>query len=373
LEVGMKKSKRKKAGTIFGLFFLSSALIIGILFLGANQLFRSNSIGGDVFAQGIKDENNLIVGFAKYERGGVGREGIKGIRGEVDPVFIIHNGHLVDPSQEAKRVGSEDFIGKWFRGKTFSAYRMGRNVGKLKDFTMYVGGKGRCPGELWGEAIYEEEGVWDYPPPIKIGGNSIYKASSSDFGLARKDDLFFFKDESEESQIPEAYVRKLIDSGGLEFEKMIQRLKKPARDVEVEKEWRRGLRLQHIDLDGNGKSDLIGVFDVLLKYKYAGGKKATGRSPAQYPFKLIYILYDNGKGEIIWPSFQNGTWRDGYSTIQGFFNLGEIRPAILMYSWYPTNFFHYQNDPYQYELLGHCNGKGWVTIFKGGPKRDCGR
>jgi len=130
-----------------------------------------------------------------------------------------------------------------------------------------------------------------------------------------------------------------------------------------------GVTIQAVDLDGNGKSDLVAVFNFLVKYRYTGQQNITVRSPARFRYRLVYVLYDNGKGEVIWPSLQNGTWLDGLVIIEGFFNIDETRPAILISSRYPTNFVQHQHEPLQYELLSHHDGKGWVTIFKGRPNK----
>jgi hypothetical protein len=279
---------------------------------------------------------------------------------------MIQEGKFIDPSEETKRVGFEVFNRKWFDGKTYPVYFRGKEIGNLSSFSMKLDGRGRCIDELWGEATYKGSDVFGGNSTIKIGEEKIYPSSTSLFGLARKDDSLFYKEKKIERQISEEMVNKIKQFGNLEFEKMVQRLKKPAKDVEVDQEWR-GVTLQSIDLDRNGKSDLIAVFNILIKFRYTGQQKIAIRSPAQYRYRLIYVLYDKGAGEVIWPILQNGVWVDGYSSIQGFFNLGENRPAILIYSWYPTNYVHYQNDPYQYELLGHHIGNGWITIFKGRP------
>ena len=379
----MKRPIESKALTIFGLFFLSTALIIGISFLGINQLLRSNSIGGDVFAQGINKKIYSIESSYKFQENMVsifwwdyGRKGMgpKGVKDEVEPIFMYRDGQLIDPSEEGQRIGFEMFIRKWFEGKIHPVYFRGREVGSLSDFSMKVGYTGRmkrCKDELWGEAIYKGEDAGGTAFSKRIGKTDALDRGATLFALAKKDPIIISKEKRERGQVTEGDIKKMEDNGGVEFEKMIQRLKKNVKQVEVDLEEKRPLGLWAIDLNTNGKFDLVGEFEVLLRYKYFGDQKSAKESPVQYVFNMLYALYDDGTGEIVWPSFQNGISFDGASSIVGFFDLGESRPIMLVRSRYPTTFHRYQSEPYQYELLAYRGGKGWVNIFKGKPKRHC--
>jgi hypothetical protein len=377
MEVDMKQTGSSKWLRILCLLLgCTSAIFLCVGFLENNRPVESNVVPSSSFAQVVGKEihplrslltfqENLVARFIYYrvDKG----VGLEGVRGEIEPIFMIYDGKFIDPSEETKRVGFEIFNHKWFDGKTYLVYFSGKEIGNLSIFSMKADGRGRCKDELWGEATYKGSDVFGGNFTIKIGEEKIYPSSTSLFGLARKDDSLFYKEKRIEGQISEEMVKKIKQFGNLEFEKMVQRLKKPTKDVEADQEWRQGVTLQAIDLDGNGKKDLIGVFDLLVKFKYTGQQKIAIRSPPQYRYRLMYVLYDNGTGEVIWPFFENGTWLDGLLAIKGFFNIGETMPAILISSSYPTNFIQYQNEPFQYELLANYNGKGWVTIFKGRP------
>lgn len=357
------------------LFGCTSLIFLCLGFLENNCPIESNVVPTGAFAQAVekeihplrnllKTQDNFVIRFIWHR---VDKEaGPEGLRDMVEPVFMIHDGKFVDPSEETIRVGFEVFNRKWFEGKTYPIYVRGEEIGNLSNFSMKFGGRGRCKDELWGEATYKGSNVRGGNLTTKVGGEIIFPSSTSLFGLAKRDHPLFYKEKTKRGDITEGQVKRIKELGGLEFEKMVQRVRNPAKDVEADQEWR-GVTLQTIDLDGNGKSDLVAVFNMLIKFRYRGQQKITTRTPAQYRYRLIYLLYDNGTGEVIWPSLQNGTWLDGLVTIEGFFNIGEIMPAILISSRYPTNFVQYQNDPFQYELLGHRSGKGWVTIFKGRP------
>ncbi len=373
----MKLPDSRKCSRIICLLLgCTSMIFLCVGFLENNCPIESNVVPSSSFAQVVGKEiqplqslltfqENLVVRFIYYRIDrGVGPEGV---RGEVEPVFMIQDGKFIDPSEDTERVGFKNFNRKWFYGKTYPVYFRGKEIGNLSSFLMKLNGRGRCKDELWGEATYKGSDVFGENSTIKIGEEKIYPSSTSLFGLARMDDSLFYKEKRIGGQISEEMVNKIKQFGNLEFEKMAQRLKKPARDAEVDQEWRQGITLEAIDLDGNGKSDLLGVFNILIKFRYTGQQKIAIRSPAQYRFRLIYVQYDKGAGEVIWPSFQNGTWLDGLVTIRGFFNIGETMPAILIGSSYPKNFIQYQNEPFQYELLAHRNDKGWGTIFKGRP------
>lgn len=346
-------------------------------FLGQN-LFAQSDVGrSGIFARTVekeiyslrsplKSQDNLVTEFIWSRVDKVA--GPEGLRDEVEPIFMILNGQFVDPSEETKRVGFEIFNQRWFAGKSYPIYARGEEIGKLSDFSMKLDGEHRCKDELWGEATYKGRSVLGGDLTIKVGKEKIYPSSMSLFGLAKRDDSLFYKDKPPRSDIKGEPVKRIKELGGLEFEKMVQRVRNPVKDVEADQEWR-GVTIEAIDLDGNGNGDLIAQFDILIKYKYRGQQRITIRTPVQIRYRLFYVLYDNGKGEVIWPSSQNGAWLDGLGIIQGFFNIGEPRPAILIRSNYPMNFIQHQNEPFQYELLAHRNGKGWVTIFKGRPSR----
>jgi hypothetical protein len=375
----MKRRLKNKALTIFGLYFLLLALIIGISFLGINQLLRSNSIGGDVFAQGINKEIYPLESSYKLQENMLSlfrwndtRQSAvpKGVYNAVEPVFIYKDGRLKDPSEEIGRLGFETFSQKWFEGKVFPVYCREREVGTLSDFSMKVGGSDRCKDELWGSAVYKG-GECYRSPSSEVGEDTVIGFGATLFALARKDDGLIYKEKRGNGQITEGLVEKLKEIGWLEFKKMLERLKKPAKGLEVFERLVRGPgdseTILSIDLDGNGKPDLIGHFGVLLGYEYKGNQE--NKRVTYHSFDMLYILYDNGKGEILWPSFQNGIWYDGYAYILGFFNVGERRPSALVLSCYPMEYVQYACRPNQYEILAHRNGKGWVTIFKGRSKR----
>jgi hypothetical protein len=282
----------KKKNRIISFIIILCILII--LLIDNSQTSRSSFIRPDVFAQVIekeirplqsllKSQENLVVRFIYYRIDrGVGPEGV---RGDIEPIFMIHDGKFIDPSEETERVGLEVFKRKWFDGKTYPVYFGGKEIGNLSSFSMKLDGSGRCKDELWGEATYKGRDVSGENYTIKIGEERIYASSTSLFGLARKDDSLFYKEKRVEGRISEEMVNKIKQLGNLEFEKMIQRLRKPAKDVEVDQEWRQGVTLQAIDLDGNGKSDLIGVFNILIKFRYTWQQKITIRSPAQYRYR----------------------------------------------------------------------------------------
>jgi len=375
----MKRPIESKALTIFGLFFLSTALIIGISFLGINQAFRTNSIGGDVLAQGINKKIYPIESSYKFQENMLSlfrwNEGERstvpqGVYNAVEPIFIYKDGRLRDPSEEIGRLGFEAFSQKWFKGKVFPVYCRERQVGTLSDLSMKVGGSDRCKDELWGSAVYEG-GECYRSPSLEVGEDTGIGFGTTLFALARKDDGLIYKEKRGNGEITEELVEKLKEIGRLEFEKMRERLKKPAIGVEGFERLVRGPgaseTILSIDLDGNGKPDLIGHFGVLMGYEYKGGQK--NKRVTYHSFNMFFILFDNGLGEILWPSFQNGIWYDGYAYILGFFNIGERRPAALVLSCYPMKYVQYACRPNQYELLAHRNEKGWVTIFKGRSKR----
>ena len=372
----MKQSGSRKWFRMLCLLLGSTSLVFLCAgFLGKNRLVESNVGPSGIFAQVVekevypvrtplKSQDNLVTKFIWHR---VDKEaGPEGLRDVVEPIFMIRNGQFVDPSEETKKVGFEIFNRKWFEGKTYPIYVRGKEIGNLSNFSMKLDGEGRCKDELWGEATFKGRNVLGGNLTIKIGEDIIFPSSTSLFGLAKRDHSLFYKEKTIRGDITEEQVKRIKELGGLEFEKMVQRVRKPEKDVETDQE-ARGVTIQAVDLDGNGKSDLVAVFSILVKYRYTGQQNITVRSPARFRYRLIYVLYDNGTGEVIWPSLQNGTWLDGLVIVEGFFNIHETRPAILINSRYPMNFVQHQHEPLQYELLAHHNGKGWITIFKGRP------
>lgn len=219
------------------------------------------------------------------------------------PLFIVEKGKLIDPYPLAKKMGIPKFMKKYVTGKTFNVYVGTEMIGKLNNVELQpfndclseemfpdIPVSGKYEGRpLTG--IYGDKSIY----PDNKAAISFYKgevkaiATPQSFKASRKMETFTVTEEDKAEAI-EAVRENLIAEALKSMEEWAKREK---RQIVGEK----GSRLvfaKAIDLDGNGRKDIVGLYELLISHRL----ESTQYTGGQFR-EILFILWDTGKIEKI--------------------------------------------------------------------------
>lgn len=236
------------------------------------------------------------------------------IKDEVfSPLFIVKEGSLIDPYALAKEIGIERFTAEYVKDKVFSVYMGGELVGRLssvrlefagrcelKDFLLDIEGRGRYEGKgLQGK--YADKSIYVYNESERKYGS--VKAIAAPGHLEQLKDTEGFVAVKEDRDKTTEAVRKRYDR------ELVERIKERLKSLYEEEQV---IKFEHgvvdsvkaLDIDGNGKKDLMGIYSFTVGFMDASKDPRT-ETPAGINIEVVFTFFDSGVVEII--SLENGT------------------------------------------------------------------
>lgn len=250
-----------------------------------------------------------------------------GIRADVWPVLLVKDGKFVDPDVEVDKIGFEQFIERWLKGRRFAVYGDGGRYGYLKNLSLVEKPDGnglqssqatlvaRNGGDvnLQGDHIVKGAKAWQFvgrPLAIemaqdKAGEVMLVPLVNPDPPLTAALIQSFISDVNIK-KLADEFERRLLIQGGVAEGATVLERKQP-------------YFIANLDVDGNGLPDVIGDFSLLVE---RNGKRDR--------FRALFIRYDSGSAEAIQPISDDKNRVDSVSLVSFLRTNDERKAASLL-------------------------------------------
>ncbi|MBI5887911.1 MAG: hypothetical protein HZB82_04265 [Deltaproteobacteria bacterium] len=275
------------------------------------------------------------------------------------PLIIVEDGKLINPYALLKKHGKEPFEKKYFQGRQFNVFIGKEPVGKLSnvklldrdcdtdEFLLFYSSKGEYEGGRL-PVTYER------PLSVNLDKYNVFKAVAApkDIGLpAQKDE--FIATEEDRALASAAIKKDLVQPALRRIEKFWKELNQEKIEMIILEEALDSVIA--LDIDGNGKKDLLGIFTVYgintKRERFGGG----GTS------EMLFVLWDTGKVEEVmsdengWPIFNFvGPIDIDKDGVQELIAQRRVRPTREPY-----------DQGVEINILRH-GPLGWENIYKSG-------
>ena len=287
------------------------------------------------------------------------------------PLFIVEKGTLVDPYTFAARIGKDKFIKDYVEGKRFHVYVEGSPAGILTDvkfefvkgcdsgvFLPDIRGKGNYEGKPLKE-FYSNKSFYVSDENERSYGS--LKAIAVPVELARPRTLKSYEVTEVDRIIAIDAVRKRF------VPEMFDRIKERLKTLHEEKQVIVGDKRSRLDsinaLDfvGNGKKNLIGIYDYTVSYTSAA---RNDDMVAVFPAAILFAVFDNGVERI--------AAAEGYEpafSLGGIIDIDGAGTPELVLQESVTGEDEDPDDGRQITVLEHTTS-GWKNIYR--SKKICG-
>ena len=277
------------------------------------------------------------------------------------PLFIIKGGKLIDPYPLAKNMGIPKFMKKYVTGKTFNVYVGTEMIGKLSDVKLQpfndclseemfpdIPVSGKYEGKPL-PGIYSDKSIY----PDNKAAISFYKgevkaiATPQSFKALKKMEAFSVTEE-DKAEATKAVRGNLI---GEAMKSMEEWAKREKRQIVGEKESSL-VFAKAIDLDGNSRKDIIGLYELLISHRL----ESTEYTGGQFS-EILFILWDTGKIERI-------PFNYGFGGLGGVIDLDQDGVSEIILQIELSVFFETDGaeDGRQIEIWQHTLS-GWKRIY----------
>lgn len=217
------------------------------------------------------------------------------------PLFIVEKGALVDPYALAAGIGKEKFIRDYVDGKRFHVYIEGVPTGILTAvkfefvkgcdsdaFLPDIRGKGKYEGKPLKEA-YSNKSLYASDEHDRFYGSLKAIAASVELTLPKTLKNYEVAEE-DKTMVIEAVRKHFVPEM---FERIKERLKTlhEEKQVIVGDKRSRLDSINALDFDGNGKKDLIGIYDYTITYTSVA---RNDEMVAVFPASILFAVFNNG-------------------------------------------------------------------------------
>lgn len=237
-------------------------------------------------------------------------EGIK--TGGFRPLFIVEKAKLSDPYVVIKKMGIKKFNQKYSKGKLFNVSVSNNIVGELRnfniekektqecetdDFLPYFKGDGDHVGTLlMNKEIVESTYLISDWAANYVSSRAIVSPEAWCSVQTRKTHRFtLMKDDI--TNIGKT-ASKTFSQELIEIAKKELKMSEPNKKIkEIQEDENKVLFALAVDIDNNGKKDIVGVIDVGLKYLYTEPPRSS--NALKWHKEVLFVLWDSGKIEKI--------------------------------------------------------------------------
>ncbi|MBI5344781.1 MAG: hypothetical protein HZB83_05515 [Deltaproteobacteria bacterium] len=273
------------------------------------------------------------------------------------PLFIADNGKLIDPYALTDKIGMERFDKEYVKGKEFNVYAGSERIGTLSGIILLINnprheeeyssdmiGYGRYTGEpLSDGSLYADKDSRINPGTIKA------VLTPKAFINSRKREPF--KATKEDANRAIDAVRKNLgqDAKGIIAKDLAKEKRKIIAEARSSLDF-----VTAVDLDGNGRKELIGIYSFTYEYK----SRSIDNRTALASLDMLFILWDSGKvekvlaGIVSFPAFSLG----GIIDLDG----DGVYELIVQISVSPK--IEYDQGGKRIEVLRHYPA-GWKKVF----------
>ncbi|MBI2411722.1 MAG: hypothetical protein HYV24_00725 [Deltaproteobacteria bacterium] len=219
------------------------------------------------------------------------------------PLFIVEKGKLIDPYAMADKIGMERFDKEYVRGKGFNVYAGSELIGKLnnliimtdnpenvKEYSSNIIGYGKysggpLPGEVSDGSYYANDFNIDFATIKAVLTPETFKYTK---------ERQFNVTEEDAKRATNAVRKKYVSYAKSIIAKILAKEKR-----KIIAESRSSLDfLTAVDLDGNGKKELIGNYS--FSYKYVDDKYPIDLNDSGlYEIEVLFVLRDSGIAEKV--------------------------------------------------------------------------
>ncbi|MBI5453003.1 MAG: hypothetical protein HY956_00070 [Deltaproteobacteria bacterium] len=288
------------------------------------------------------------------------------------PLFIVDNGKLIDPYALRDSIGMEKFDKEYVKGKGFNVYAGSELIGTLSDLIIMINNPEKV--EEYSSDIVGYGKYSGGPLPGEVSDGSLFANDfNTEFGTIKavlSPQTFKYSKKWEEFKVTEEDAKRAKDAVRKRYSSyakgiIAKILVKEKRKIIAES--RSSLDfLTAIDLDGNGKKELIGNYS--FSYRYVDDKDPINLNDSGlYSIELLFVLWDSGKAEKVLagmeslPAFSLGGIIDLDG--DGVYELIVQESVSFSYEYNAEiDYEGYSPDGKRIEVLKH-SPSGWKKVF----------
>lgn len=284
-------SKRGKCNKYFYLFIIIGVALVSLL-LNPLSKIDAKEQNAEIRKKEQFIQVKLPDGLYLYH------SSFKNLKNEViSPLVIVENGILVDPYDLENKTGIQNFMKEYIHGKEFTVYKGSEKYGKLSKISFYSVNKCKINNytvpefisDITGNGKYEGKTLYDKQPDRNETFGKIIEATRTIITplsfQQNKNAIFLSLTEDDEKKMIGIFREKLLP---VSMKQLNNFLKKRNKQI-VTEDRSRLFVAEAIDLDGNGKKDFVGIYELVVK------ENEGGLSSISIPF----VLWDTGKIEKI--------------------------------------------------------------------------
>jgi hypothetical protein len=280
---------------------------------------------------------------------------------KVSPLIIVKNGRLLNPYEIADKMNTQEMMKKYSVSKTFAVVRGSEKIGEISnvEFESYYclekprNHKQKILPVIKGEGKYSGKTITSSLRNSKLPfgfTNIIITPPSFNPDIGSK--IF---------ELTEDYKKKILAECREKFlpiilEEQSKKLAKRGRQIKEENK-SRIFAADAVDLNGTGKTDYIGLYNV--SFKVTEGIRSVGLAGDEVPF----ILWHDGKIERI----DEGKSAVGFMYINAIDIDGDGIKELFVQKIIPIEKIGDDGaiDTFQIEILKH-QSSGWKSIWHSG-------